>query len=226
MAKGVKRVASDSNKKSRYQTEGYKRSEQRKKLTRRINRIRNDISSGKIGGAQNISNANSLIAELERLKGETYINRKTGKYAYNEKRLESTIEYATRRREAITLDIEAEKVKSKEERRRTQIRKNEIFQRELNLAGRESDVAVSKISKSEMKIFYRYTQDVWQGADLQYRNTLIMQHFNTDSLEEAFNIVMQTEEAQEALEASKTAQEPEKGVSPDYIDLLSNLLQR
>lgn len=235
MAKGVKRVARESNRKSRYKTEGYIRSEQRKKLTRQINRIRNDIANGNINGVENISNANELLASLEQLKSETYINRKTGEYKFERKRLESTLEQVKNKREEIRVYeeiLQKEPNKSLEQAvkkidEKTQHRLNLIFQEKLNIASRSSSSTeiFSDISKAEAKAFYAATMDAWQGKDAKKRNHYIMEYYGTKSLEEAFNIVMNKKEVQEALSRVKEGElESEKQTSPDYITDLINAL--
>lgn len=236
MAKGVKRVARESNRKSRYKTEGYIRSEQRKKLTRQINRVREDIANGNIKGAENISNANTLVASLEQLKAETYINRKTGEYKFERKRIASTIEQVKNKREEIRVFeeiLEKEPSSSlkqaiKKIDENTQHRLNLIFQEKLNIASRSSSATeiFSDISKAEAKIFYAATMDAWQGKSREDRNLSIMKYYGTKSLEEAFNIVMAKEESQEALRRAKEGGEleSEKVTSPPYIDYLISAL--
>ena len=219
----------DKQIKSRYETEGYKRSENRKKLTRRIKRINKDIESGKISNPSEVEKAKGLVNFLEQLKSETYIDRKTGTYQYSFDRLRNTIDYATRKREEIiSISQESEQVaRTNRGQEMLQHRKNEIFQRELNAAGRDSDVSISRISKAEMKIFYASTMDIWkQVPDWKDRNLAIMQYYETKSLEEAFRKVMETDEAKEALKRAETEQEPEKGTSPDYITKLIAVLDR
>lgn len=231
MAKGAKQVAKESNKKSRYETEGYKRSEQRKKITRRINRLKNDVASGKISGAANVSNANNLISSLERMKQDTYINRQTGEYKYSQKRIESTIKNVSQKRAEIEFDVEQRKNIGKEDLltfkqyksdEMTRFRRNEIFQQKLNAASRNAEEIgiISDISKSEAKIFYAATMDAWQGKSAKYRNQYIMEYLGVQSLEEAFDIVMSSKEAQEALRRAGKELETEVEKSPDYIDYL------
>lgn len=235
MAKGVKRVAQESNRKSRYKTEGYIRSEQRKKLTRQINRVRNDIANGNIKGAANISNANALIASLEQLKAESYINRKTGEYKFERKRIESTLRNVASKREEIKFDVERTKVHQEELMTRreykisqeTQYRMNKIFEQKLNIASRTSEETeiFSDITKAEAKIFYAATMDAWQGKSAKDRNQYIMEYLGVKSLEEAFDIVMSSAEAQEALKRARNGElESEKATSPDYIDYLISAL--
>ncbi len=232
MAKGVKRVAQESNRKSRYETEGYKRSEQRKKITRRINNLRNNIESGKISGAANISNANALIDKLESMKKASYINRSTKKYTYSEEQLENVIRYASGKKEEIELDVAAYKPSNKELfamreyniDAKTQFRRNKLFEQEINQASLSSEIGVSSLSKSEVKIFYASTMEFWQGKDALSRNQYIMDALGVKSLEEAFDIIMGTQEAQDALQRAGKEQEIETEKSPDYIDYLLSMI--
>lgn len=221
MAKGDKRVAAESNRKSRYETEGYKRSEQRKKITRRINRLNNEIANGKITGANNIANANKLISNLEKMKQETYINKETGKYKYVKEHVENVLKYASRGRERISLDVETPR-KGDEEKR--QIRLNKLFEQEINQASLSSDVGVSSLTKPEVKIFYAATMEAWQGKSAEYRNLYIMQSLGVKSLEEAFRIVMSRDTSQEALKRAGKELEIEVEKSPDYIDYLLSMI--
>lgn len=96
------------------------------------------------------------------------------------------------------------------------MRSNKMFERQLNLASSQSpnvltneetlDAAQSiKYAKSLVSIFYKATKNLWQGKDPQRRNELIMMHYNTTSLEDAFNKVLEqnTKAVQRAYDAAK-----------------------
>ena len=128
-----------------------------------------------------------------------------------------------------TIVKKSERKEERAEARRTVVRRNIIFRDKLNRATRSSDsdaANFSEISKAEAKLFYRYTQKIWEGQpSYKDRNQLIMEYYGTQSLEEAFKIVMETPEVKEAL---KKAGEPLENVaegSPNYIMYLSALLQ-
>ena len=66
----------------------------------------------------------------------------------------------------------------------------------------------SSISKAEAKVFYRLTQNIWQGKPPEMRNELIRAHYGTESLEDAFSALMETAQAQNALAQANANGQP------------------
>ena len=135
----------------------------------------------------------SLAQQLETAISKSYANRSTRKYS---KDISTTVSNLRSTANVIQSD-------------RTQgatYRQNKIFERNLNNATMKDDF--SSISKTEAKVFYRLTQNIWQGKPSEMRNELIRAHYGTESLEDAFNAVMGTEQAQNALEQANANGQP------------------
>lgn len=84
---------------------------------------------------------------------------------------------------------------------------NLFYQNQLNMAsrlGRESNgefdmlTAPTSMTSTQVSIFYKSTQNVWEGKPGN-RNKAIMDYFGVDSLEEAFNMVMNDPRQQYAM---------------------------
>lgn len=84
---------------------------------------------------------------------------------------------------------------------------NLFFQNQLNMAfslGRETNgefdmlTTPTSMTSNQVQIFYKSTQNIWEGKPGN-RNKIIMDYFGVDSLEEAFNTVMNDPKQQYAL---------------------------
>lgn len=96
------------------------------------------------------------------------------------------------------------------------MRSNKMFERQINLASSQSPNVLTneqtlnakqsiKYAKSLTSIFYKATKNLWQGKDPSKRNEIIMQHYGTTSLEDAFNKVLEQQKVavQRAYDAAK-----------------------
>lgn len=93
----------------------------------------------------------------------------------------------------------------------TQERQNKLFQKQINLAGQKKtntldDAWLDRKSaltyqNLQVKIFYASTKNVWRNVSPDMRNQAIMDYYGTDSLEAAFNLVMDNNT--EALDAAR-----------------------
>lgn len=115
-----------------------------------------------------------------------------------------------------------------------QSRANYVFRQQLGIASRggKSSIGSGYLAQAKVKIFYRATQRIWEGAVAQSRNKLIMAALGMDSLAEAFDFVMARQQL--AIKAAQGNLEPiedtaenilfaeglvsEPVVSPDYLD--------
>lgn len=107
---------------------------------------------------------------------------------------------------------------------------NEITKEKINLASKGS-VEISLFTRENSKIFYRATQDIWQGKTGD-RNALIIEELGAKNLEEAYKKVLSDQV--EAVKAAKGGAKAngwtdqnevfykevgqEKQSSPDYLD--------
>lgn len=115
-----------------------------------------------------------------------------------------------------------------------QSRANYVFRQQVGMAsrGEKSSIGSGYLGQAKTKIFYRATQRFWEGAPAKDRNKLIMAALGTDSLAEAFDMVMARQKL--AIKAARGNLEPiedteenalfaeglvsESIVSPDYLD--------
>lgn len=115
-------------------------------------------------------------------------------------------------------------------------RSNELFKRELNAASSGNISTLGKHGQSMAKVFYRATQNFWEGKPTEKRNEAIMKGMGVDSLREAFKRVMR--ENKTALRNARKAQEgiditdenaffyeeelfPDDLSSPEYLDFVA-----
>lgn len=66
-------------------------------------------------------------------------------------------------------------------------RRNKIFERKLNLAAQHKGNAMSA---NDVSLFYKATQQFWQGEPRDKRNEIIMKHLGVDTIEQAYDMVM------------------------------------
>lgn len=69
-------------------------------------------------------------------------------------------------------------------------RENRAFAEKLNRAKHGQKVDWSGMDETSVMFFYASTKRLWTGRRLSERNAAIMQYFGTQSLEEAYRIVM------------------------------------
>ena len=203
--RSLKNVAKDSNKKSNSQIA----SKVRKSYRRSLAKVEKDIASGNLSQNQ-LDNANKLKNSLEANIQQSYAT-KSGEYLIDVNRMENTANFA---KELINSKYGED----------DNSRKNQMFQRDINQA---SIGGVSTKSKEEVKIFYASTQNYWEGSKPSERNKRIMNSLGVETLEEAWDKIMDTPEAKKALEMAKNPSlidgsndvKDEIG-SPDYIKWL------
>lgn len=156
----------------------------RRRAARALAKLERQAAQGEFKTEGQKRAAFSLAQQLENAISKSYANRSTRKYS---KDISTTVSNLRSTANVIQSD-------------RTQgatYRQNKIFERNLNNATMKD--GFSSISKAEAKVFYRLTQNIWQGKPPEMRNDLIRAHYGMESLEEAFNAVMGTEQAQNAL---------------------------
>jgi hypothetical protein len=121
-------------------------------------------------------------------------------------------------------------------------RQNVIFERQLNLAGAGMPSTLAKTpatGQAAVKIFYKATQNIWQGLDPKDRNKAIMARLGVTTLKEAYLHVlrhnpeafrdalglnfpiMDTDEEEFFEEPGEEGEPP----SPPYMALVSNIVE-
>lgn len=190
-------------------TDSQKADKARRSFRNSLKNVERDIASGNLTQEQ-LQNANRIKESLETNIQQSYAT-KAGEYLVEPDRMLKSAETA---KELIKNNYDNTKNN----------RKNQLFQRDINQA---SVGGVSTKSKEEVKIFYAMTQEFWEGHDISVRNKLIMSSLGVNTLEEAWDIVMNNKDAKTALEKA-TNQSVEDGSndvpdeigSPEYIKWL------
>lgn len=120
-------------------------------------------------------------------------------------------------------------------------RQNAIFKNRLNQAGVKQPKKANKLrtptqaakqflpknlaktptSNAQIKIFYRLTQNLWQGLDTGKRNEIIIKKLGVDTLEEAYQKVMTSQAAQEELAKIYNLMQ-NAGSTEDFNDLIDD----
>lgn len=93
-----------------------------------------------------------------------------------------------------------------------------IFREEMRLASKGMPSALGDLGREKVKVFWRYTQNIWQRSNVPPNKRLeaIMQAYDVDSLGELFDIIMERNE--KVLEYVKNM-EMHTGELEDYTDV-------
>ena len=78
---------------------------------------------------------------------------------------------------------------------------DKVFEKVLSAA---HTVEGGSVSKFESQTFYRLTQNVWEGAEWTRRNEIIAEKFGAGSLVQAYENVMNSDEAKEFMKMSES----------------------
>ena len=197
----------------------------RRRLNNQINASRKQLNEAI--SAEDISRLTAKIRSLEEDKQTTYYDRKEKKYHTNAGKIDQEIEYAKdtnremrqAKRKGKPPEIDTSVFSAKRDYtddEKVNERKNAMFQREINLASRGS--FISELSKSDVKIFYTMTSDLWNGKS--DRNQAIIEALGVNTLEEAYDLIMGTEEAKKARSMANEDNIDDFITSPDYIKWL------
>lgn len=103
-------------------------------------------------------------------------------------------------------------------RARERARSFKIFREEMRLASKGMPSALGDLGREKVKVFWRYTQNIWQKSNVPPNKRLeaIMQAYDADSLSELFDIIMQRNE--KVLEYAKNMK-MHTGELEDYTDV-------
>lgn len=114
---------------------------------------------------------------------------------------------------------------------------NYFFQGQINLASKKAkgtltkeseDSSVKKtngsvLTEAQAKIFYRATQGIWQGK-VGNRNRMIMKYFDVDTLEQAWDIVLNAPSSKLALSIETGEYKPGSDLTPEQQALYDQAL--
>lgn len=181
----------------------------RKRVKRAINTIRKSITP-----QMPESERHARMMYVQRLETglkQTYVGRVQNKQL----RVEA---YARAMENAAKLARQAETVKGGGGKRGERRRSFNIFRQEMRMASRGVPSALGDFGREKVKIFWRYTQNVWQRPDVpsEKRLEIIMKAYGANSLSELFDTIMQRNE--KVLEYVKNMK-MHTGDLEDYMDV-------
>lgn len=159
----------------------------RKRVKRAINTIRKSITPGMPESERHARMV--YVQRLETNLKQTYVGRVQNKQL----RVEA---YARAMENADKLVRQAETVKGGGGKRGEQRRSFNIFRQEMRVASKGMSSALGDLGREKVKIFWRYTQNIWQRPDVPPENRLevIMKAYGANSLSELFDTIMQRNE--------------------------------
>lgn len=159
----------------------------RKRVRRAINTIRKSITPRM---PESERHARMMyVQRLETNLKQTYV----GRVQNRQLRVEA---YARAMENADKLVRQAETVKGGGGKRGEQRRSFNIFRQEMRVASKGMPSALGDLGREKVKIFWRYTQNIWQRPDVppEKRLEVIMEAYGANSLSELFDTIMQRNE--------------------------------
>lgn len=185
-------------------------------LTAKRKRVRRAINSLKKSITDNMpeSEANARRAYIQRLETQlknTYVGRIRNVAMRDEA-------YARANEIADTLTKQAATVKGGGGKRGEQRRAFNIFKQEMRMASKGGPSALGELGREKVKIFWRYTQNIWQRPDVppDKRLEAVMKAYGATSLSELFETIM--ERNKKALEYAQNMK-MHLGELEDYTDV-------
>lgn len=159
----------------------------RKRVRRAINTIRKSITEGMPESERRARTV--YVQRLEADLQKTYVGRIRDK-------AQRTEAYARANKIADTLTKQAATVKGGGGKRGEQRRAFNIFRQEMRIASKGNPSALGEFGREKVKIFWRYTQNIWQRPDVppDKRLEVVMQAYGATSLSELFETIMQRNE--------------------------------
>ena len=185
-------------------------------LTAKRKRVRRAINSLKksITGTMPESEANARRAYIQRLETQlkhTYVGRVRNSGMRDEL-------YQRANETADKLVQQVSGVRGGKGRARERARSFNIFREEMRMASKGMPSALGDLGREKVKVFWRYTQNIWQKSNVppDKRLEVIMKAYDADSLSELFDTIMQRNE--KALEYAKNMK-MHTGELEDYTDV-------
>ena len=156
----------------------------RKRVRRAINTIRKSITAGMPESERRARTA--YVQRLETELKKTYVGRVRNKQMRTEA-------YARANEIADRLSKQAATVKGGGGKRGEQRRAFNIFRQEMRIASKGGMSALGEFGREKVKIFWRYTQNIWQRPDVppDKRLDTVMKAYGATSLSELFETIME-----------------------------------
>lgn len=185
-------------------------------LTAKRKRVRRTINSLKksITDTMPESEARARRVYIQRLETQlknTYVGRTRNAAMRDEL-------YQRANEKADALLQQTEGVRGGKGRARERARSFNIFREEMRMASKGMPSALGDLGREKVKVFWRYTQNIWQKSNVPPNKRLetIMQAYDADSLSELFDTIMERNE--KALEYAKNMK-MHTGELEDYTDV-------
>lgn len=185
-------------------------------LTAKRKRVRRTINSLKksITDTMPESEAHARRVYIQRLETQlknTYVGRTRNAAMRDEL-------YQRANEKADALIRQTEGVRGGKGRAKERARSFNIFRNEMRMASKGMPSALGDLGREKVKVFWRYTQNIWQKTNVPPNKRLqaIMQAYDADSLSELFDTIMErNEKALQYAERMKT----HTGELEDYTDV-------
>jgi hypothetical protein len=181
----------------------------RKRVRRAINTIRKSITEGMPESERRARTV--YVQRLEADLQKTYVGRVRDKQMRTEA-------YARANEIADRLSKQAATVRGGGGKRGEQRRAFNIFRQEMRMASNGNPSALGEFGREKVKIFWRYTQNIWQRPDVppDKRLEAVMKAYGATSLSELFETIM--ERNKKALEYAQNMK-MHIGELEDYTDV-------
>lgn len=181
----------------------------RKRVRRAINTIRKSITAEMPESERHARTV--YVQRLETELKKTYVGRVRNKQM-------RTKAYARANEIADRLSRQAATVKGGGGKRGEQRRAFNIFRQEMRIASKGGASALGEFGREKVKIFWRYTQNIWQRPDVppDKRLDAVMKAYGATSLSELFETIM--ERNKKVLEYAQTMK-MHIGELEDYTDV-------
>lgn len=185
-------------------------------LTAKRKRVRRTINSLKksITDTMPESEARARRVYIQRLETQlknTYVGRIRNAAMRDEL-------YQRANEKADTLIQQIEGVRGGKGRAKERARSFNIFRNEMRMASKGMPSALGDLGREKVKVFWRYTQNIWQKSNVppNKRLEVVMKAYDAESLSELFDTIMKrNEKALQYAERMKT----HTGELEDYTDV-------
>lgn len=181
----------------------------RKRVRRTINSLKKSITDTM--PESEVRARRVYIQRLETQLKNTYVGRTRNAAMRDEL-------YQRANEKADALIRQTESVRGGKGRARERARSFNIFREEMRMASKGMPSALGDLGREKVKVFWRYTQNIWQKSNVPPNKRLqaIMQAYDADSLSELFDTIMErNEKALQYAERMKT----HTGELEDYTDV-------
>lgn len=156
----------------------------RKRVRRAINSLKKSITAGMPESERRARTV--YVQRLETELKKTYVGRVRNKQMRTEA-------YARANEIADRLSKQAATVKGGGGKRGEQRRAFNIFRQEMRIASKGGSSVLGEFGREKVKIFWRYTQNIWQRPDVppDKRLNAVMKAYGATSLSELFETIME-----------------------------------